>query len=229
MGHGRIAEIATGLGSLYRENCDRSISVKAQSLKALVGLNRARLVSVQKSRDVRVRSFQFAVDAVTFGRLIMYRDPILRRLVFQLVDAAGSIGANLQEAAEAQSKRDFIAKNCIALKEARESRFWLMLIASVETVEGTCSGADRRSVRTRGYARGRGQNCAVEPWTWQTDRDLAHSMAPGPWPIPHRASAQLARARFSNLVCSLMNASLTTPVGPLRCLPTMISATPSAS
>jgi four helix bundle protein len=62
----------------------------------------------------------------------MYRDPILRRLVFQLVDAAGSIGANLEEAAEAQSKRDFIAKNCIALKEARESRFWLMLIASVE-------------------------------------------------------------------------------------------------
>jgi four helix bundle protein len=64
---------------------------------------------MQKSRDVRVRSFDFAVDVVAFGRLIMNRDPIVRRLAFQLVDAAGSVGANLQEAAEAQSKRDFIA------------------------------------------------------------------------------------------------------------------------
>src|SRR2546422_9515418 len=36
-------------------------------------------------------------------------------------------------------------------------------------------------------------------------------------------------ARFSNRVNSRMNASLTTPVGPLRCLPTMSSATPCAS
>ena len=36
-------------------------------------------------------------------------------------------------------------------------------------------------------------------------------------------------ARFSNLVNSLMNASLAVPVGPLRCLPMMISATPCAS
>src|SRR5438132_14363155 len=36
-------------------------------------------------------------------------------------------------------------------------------------------------------------------------------------------------ARFSKRVNSLMNASLTTPVGPLRCLPMMISATPSPS
>jgi four helix bundle protein len=35
------------------------------------------------------------------------------------------VGANLEEAAEAQTKRDFIAKNFIALKEAREARFWL--------------------------------------------------------------------------------------------------------
>jgi four helix bundle protein len=50
----------------------------------------------------------------------------------QLVDSAASIGANLEEAAAGQTKRDFIAKNCIALKEARESRFWLRLIAATE-------------------------------------------------------------------------------------------------
>ena len=36
-------------------------------------------------------------------------------------------------------------------------------------------------------------------------------------------------ARFSNRVNSLMNASLAVPVGPFRCLPMMISATPCAS
>jgi four helix bundle protein len=87
---------------------------------------------MQKSRNVRVRSFQFAIDVVAFARIVSSRDPVLRRLAYQLVDAAGSVGANLQEAAEGQSKRDFITKNCIALKEASESRFWLLLIAAAE-------------------------------------------------------------------------------------------------
>ena len=87
---------------------------------------------MQKSRDLRVRSFRFAVDTVAFGRFVVPSDPVLRRLALQLVDAAGSVGANLEEAAAGQSKADFIARNCIALKEARESRFWLRLLAAAE-------------------------------------------------------------------------------------------------
>src|SRR5204862_3154475 len=41
-----------------------------------------------------------------------------------------------------------------------------------------------------------------------------------------RADHAAPAARFSNRVNSRMNASLTTPVGPLRCLPTISSATP---
>jgi len=37
----------------------------------------------------------------------------------QLVDAGSSIGANLEESASGRSKPDFIAKQCIALKESR--------------------------------------------------------------------------------------------------------------
>ena len=77
-------------------------------------------------------SFQFALDVVRFGRTIAERDVVLRRLAYQLVDAAGSVGANLEEAADAQSKPYFIAKNCLALKEARESRYWRRLIEAVE-------------------------------------------------------------------------------------------------
>jgi four helix bundle protein len=87
---------------------------------------------VAKSRDVRLRAFDFAADVVAVCRRLAPRDAIIRRLALQLVDSAGSVGANLEEAKEAQSKRDFIAKSCIALKEAREARFWLRLIARTE-------------------------------------------------------------------------------------------------
>jgi four helix bundle protein len=62
--------------------------------------------------------------------MVIDRDPHMRPVVWQLLDSAGSTGANLEEASEGQSKRDFIAKNYNALKEARESRFWLRVIAA---------------------------------------------------------------------------------------------------
>jgi four helix bundle protein len=85
---------------------------------------------MQKSRDLRERSFQFTVDVIAFTRLVMTTDSHLRPVTWQLLDSAGSTGANLEEAAEGQSKRDFIAKNYTALKEARESRYWLRVIAA---------------------------------------------------------------------------------------------------
>jgi four helix bundle protein len=56
----------------------------------------------------------------------------LNRLVYQLVDAAGSVGANLEEAGDGQSKADFINKNSIALKEVREAKFWLRQLRDAE-------------------------------------------------------------------------------------------------
>jgi four helix bundle protein len=87
---------------------------------------------MDKSRDLRVRGFQFTVDIVRFCRSSLTSDPVLRRLAFQLVDAAGSVGANLEESSAGQTKRDFIAKQFVALKEARESRFWLRVIEASE-------------------------------------------------------------------------------------------------
>jgi four helix bundle protein len=85
-----------------------------------------------KPYDLRQRSFLFACDAVAFCRIVADRGYILSRLAVQLVRSASAVGANLEEAADGQSKPDFIAKNCIALKEAREARFWLRLIAASE-------------------------------------------------------------------------------------------------
>lgn len=46
----------------------------------------------------------------------------------QLLRAGTSIGANIAESQEAQSKADFVSKLAIALKESRESRFWIKLL-----------------------------------------------------------------------------------------------------
>ena len=47
----------------------------------------------------------------------------------QLIRSATSIGANVQEATSAQSRRDFINKMSIAAKEAKETKYWLILIS----------------------------------------------------------------------------------------------------
>ena len=46
----------------------------------------------------------------------------------QLLRSGTSIGANIEEATAAQSRRDFISKMSIASKEARESNYWLRLL-----------------------------------------------------------------------------------------------------
>jgi four helix bundle protein len=54
--------------------------------------------------------------------------PVARHLGSQLLRSGTSIGANLEEAHAGQSKRDFISKASIALKEARETLYWLRLL-----------------------------------------------------------------------------------------------------
>ena len=46
----------------------------------------------------------------------------------QMLRSGTSIGANICEAEEGQSKADFIAKMCISKKEAKETLFWLRLL-----------------------------------------------------------------------------------------------------
>lgn len=46
----------------------------------------------------------------------------------QLIRSSGSVGANYIEANESFSKKDFILRIKISRKEAKESRFWLLLV-----------------------------------------------------------------------------------------------------
>ena len=82
---------------------------------------------MSKPFDIRERAELFSDDVFVFGQKLRARSARHVRLIDQLNDAAGSIGANLDEAQGAESKKDFIHKNALSLKEAREARHWLRL------------------------------------------------------------------------------------------------------
>jgi four helix bundle protein len=85
------------------------------------------------------RAFAFAVRIVNLCKFLEKQSAISRTLINQLLDAATSVGANLEEAVAGQSRADFIHKNAIALKEARESNYWLRLIIATSSFKPSVS------------------------------------------------------------------------------------------
>jgi len=77
--------------------------------------------------DIRERTFQFAVQVLRAIRQLP-DDSATRVVAYQLAKSATSIGANVEEADGAESRRDFVHKMSIARKEARESRYWLRVV-----------------------------------------------------------------------------------------------------
>ena len=75
------------------------------------------------------RSFRFFCDVLAFVDT-MTRDSKTNKIIEQLVDAAGSIGSNREEALGASSRREFIRYNEIALRSANESVRWLRACAA---------------------------------------------------------------------------------------------------
>jgi len=53
----------------------------------------------------------------------------------QILRSGTSIGANIEEANQGQSKSDFIHKLSIALKESFETHYWLRLLRDSEILE----------------------------------------------------------------------------------------------
>ena len=72
------------------------------------------------------QAFEFALSVVKLCTTLEEpsRDVIVRRLL----RAGTSIGANIEEASAAESRRDFLHKMNIASKEARETNYWLRLL-----------------------------------------------------------------------------------------------------
>lgn len=81
------------------------------------------------------KSYEFALHAVKLYRYLCQekKEYVLSK---QLLRSGTSIGANVNEAQAAISKKDFIAKMSISSKEARESQYWLNLLADSNYIDG---------------------------------------------------------------------------------------------
>ena len=88
----------------------------------------------EKIENIQERTFIFAGRIVRLYQYLMKQNRMNDALSRQLVRSGTSIGANLEEANAAQSRADFISKCHIALKEARETNYWLRLYQSTEMV-----------------------------------------------------------------------------------------------
>ena len=82
----------------------------------------------------RQKSKAFAVRIIKFAKFLQdeKKDYIISKQIFR---SGTSIGANVRESYNAQSKADFINKLHIALKEADETAYWLELLVESEIID----------------------------------------------------------------------------------------------
>ena len=83
---------------------------------------------------IEAKSFQFAVRVVN---LFKYLRTSKKEYVMskQVLRSGTSIGANVAEAQQAQSRADFLSKLNIALKETTETKYWLRLLKETDYLE----------------------------------------------------------------------------------------------
>jgi len=94
-----------------------------------------------KDNLIQTKSFEFSLSIISLYRLLQAeREYIISK---QVLRSATSIGANIEEAIGGQSKRDFLAKVSISLKEARETRYWLKLLQESEITKIDVSNHQR--------------------------------------------------------------------------------------
>ncbi len=83
------------------------------------------MITEKKDNVILNLTFQFALEIIRFSEVLESgRKYVLAK---QLLKSGTSIGANVREAQNAESKADFIHKFKIAAKEVEETEYWLQL------------------------------------------------------------------------------------------------------
>ena len=93
---------------------------------------------MKEENIIQEKSYAFAVRIVKLYKYL-YEEKQEYTLSKQLLRSGTSIGANIEEAIGAQSKKDFYAKLTISYKEARETHYWLRLLTDTEYITKTQS------------------------------------------------------------------------------------------
>jgi four helix bundle protein len=85
----------------------------------------------QRVYDLEDRTARFGEAVLRFAKKIP-QNPVNNRLIDQLVGAGTSVGANYCEADDGVSKKDFLLRIGTCKKEARETKFFLRMVATAE-------------------------------------------------------------------------------------------------
>jgi len=130
-------------------NLDKIMDQNNQTIESAIGSNdvlnsklevrnpkQIQMTEIQNPKlyDLEERTLKFS------GRVRMFAKMLPKCLsnvddIKQLIRSSGSVGANYIEANEALSKRDFVHRIKISRKEAKESRYWLLLLNSDNNLE----------------------------------------------------------------------------------------------
>lgn len=86
-----------------------------------------------KDNVVLNKSFDFSLEIIELYKILKSKNEFV--ISKQLLRSGTSIGANVEEATAAQSKKVFITKMALASKEARETRYCLRLLDKSKLVE----------------------------------------------------------------------------------------------
>lgn len=90
------------------------------------------LVTMNQS-PIQQKSYQFSIAIVGLYRQLKEKREFV--LAHQILKSGTSIGANVEEAVGAQSRRDFYMKITIAYKEAKETNYWLKLLSDTKFID----------------------------------------------------------------------------------------------
>ncbi len=80
-----------------------------------------------KPEDIKDRTFRFALTIISLVESLP-NTISAKTIGKQLIRSGTSIGANVEEATAAHSKDDFVYRMNVALREARETLYWLRLL-----------------------------------------------------------------------------------------------------
>lgn len=91
-----------------------------------------------KENILKTKSYEFDLSIISLYKNLSAekREFVLSK---QILRSGTSIGANLEEANQAESKRDFIHKLGIAQKEANETHYWIRLLKDSDYIDNETS------------------------------------------------------------------------------------------
>jgi four helix bundle protein len=91
---------------------------------------------LKEENEILDLTFRFATRIVKLSRYLQqhHKEYVLSKQIFR---SGTSIGANVNEAQAAQSRKDFLHKMAVASKEARETFYWLRLLMETEYLDAS--------------------------------------------------------------------------------------------